>query len=756
MRLAPLSSSCSRCFAAPVAHAQWEYLGPGRIDGGSFVADGSVTYLNARVLFGSTLSRSDDGGRTWTDISDGLDLGGPSEPPFIESMDASGGTIAVLVSDNAGSRGKKRVYLSTNGGVNWTLSQTLEDDEADHVVVVDASTIVTYYRISNVNALPLIFVTTDTGATWSAQTVSSNTFAGKSTTNRIVSAGGSIFVEQAGNVLYSSDEGATWSSFTLPNGTNFNYVGSSTWSEGERYYTWLISPFRQLPTRLVWTDNGGQNWEVKEITGAVPSSYVRSKGDMLVSVQRPGIINYSLDQGSTWQAGDASGVIAQAGYSSSGGADATLQATDAGFLYLPNGNNEARVYFSVDAIDWTPVQVPAMRVDFAPIRPVGGALLASMGSGAYFRSADGGSTWRRFDTFDGECSNSGGLMTSIDGVGYALCREHTFRSEDGLEWTETGTDGPGPDYFFSGGNALYALDLRRAVSSTGGRDGTLFRSTDEGASWEQLATDLALQSTPSVSGNRIAMADAQPFVFRGVRLSVDGGATFTESQPAINGSYVAAAVTPASVFAGGAGIGRNGVRGVQTFFRSRDDGQTWEDLIATGKLAAGPISLHTTEEFVVAVHYDSVSVSNDDGDTWTSIAEGWPADVNQPSRTAFVVGDTLYVQLGFSGLWRASLSAAGIVTSTSSASALADADLRVWPSPTRGDVRIQFALDRNASVRIVAYDLLGREVARIAERSLNAGQESVDWSASSLAPGIYLIRMTTDRGQSQTARFVKL
>ena len=175
-----------------------------------------------------------------------------------------------------------------------------------------------------------------------------------------------------------------------------------------------------------------------------------------------------------------------------------------------------------------------------------------------------------------------------------------------------------------------------------------------------------------------------------------------------------------------------------------------------GKRTTGPISLHTAGELVVAVHHDSVSVSNDDGDTWTTLIEGWPAEVGAPGRTAFVIGDVLYVQQQNNGLWRTSLSAAGIVTSNEVATMVSETNLRVWPTPTRGDVRIQFALDRNASVRIVAYDLLGREVARIAERPLNAGQESVDSSASSLAPGTYLIRMTTDRGQSQTARFVKL
>ncbi len=35
--------------ATPLAHAQWEYVGPGRFDRAELATDGTVTYLNARI-----------------------------------------------------------------------------------------------------------------------------------------------------------------------------------------------------------------------------------------------------------------------------------------------------------------------------------------------------------------------------------------------------------------------------------------------------------------------------------------------------------------------------------------------------------------------------------------------------------------------------------------------------------------------------------------------------------------------------------
>lgn len=65
---------------------------------------------------------------------------------------------------------------------------------------------------------------------------------------------------------------------------------------------------------------------------------------------------------------------------------------------------------------------------------------------------------------------------------------------------------------------------------------------------------------------------------------------------------------------------------------------------------------------------------------------------------------------------------------------------RVGPNPTAGPVRVQFGLAAPADVSVALYDMLGREVATVGERRLEAGSHHVVLEAD-LPAGIYLWRL---------------
>ncbi|MEO1077587.1 MAG: T9SS type A sorting domain-containing protein, partial [Bacteroidota bacterium] len=68
----------------------------------------------------------------------------------------------------------------------------------------------------------------------------------------------------------------------------------------------------------------------------------------------------------------------------------------------------------------------------------------------------------------------------------------------------------------------------------------------------------------------------------------------------------------------------------------------------------------------------------------------------------------------------------------------------VYPSPARGDVVIGYALNRAMDVRVAVYDVLGREVAVIADRRHEAGDYALGASLSHLAAGTYVVRVEAD------------
>jgi hypothetical protein len=74
-----------------------------------------------------------------------------------------------------------------------------------------------------------------------------------------------------------------------------------------------------------------------------------------------------------------------------------------------------------------------------------------------------------------------------------------------------------------------------------------------------------------------------------------------------------------------------------------------------------------------------------------------------------------------------------------------------YPNPFGASAQVEISLPEAGHVRLDAYDLLGRRVAMIVDEHYPAGGHTIEWDASDLAPGVYLIRMTSG-ALSQTRR----
>jgi hypothetical protein len=73
----------------------------------------------------------------------------------------------------------------------------------------------------------------------------------------------------------------------------------------------------------------------------------------------------------------------------------------------------------------------------------------------------------------------------------------------------------------------------------------------------------------------------------------------------------------------------------------------------------------------------------------------------------------------------------------------------IGPNPFRDATEIRFALPRRAAVDATVYDILGREVSRIADgRILEAGEQALRWDGRArdgrtAGPGVYFVRVAT-------------
>jgi hypothetical protein len=68
--------------------------------------------------------------------------------------------------------------------------------------------------------------------------------------------------------------------------------------------------------------------------------------------------------------------------------------------------------------------------------------------------------------------------------------------------------------------------------------------------------------------------------------------------------------------------------------------------------------------------------------------------------------------------------------------------LSAYPNPSGGEATVALSLRERAEVRVALYDVLGREVAVLADGAVEAGAHRLVLDAAALAPGTYLVRAT--------------
>jgi hypothetical protein len=76
-----------------------------------------------------------------------------------------------------------------------------------------------------------------------------------------------------------------------------------------------------------------------------------------------------------------------------------------------------------------------------------------------------------------------------------------------------------------------------------------------------------------------------------------------------------------------------------------------------------------------------------------------------------------------------------------------------YPNPFNPTTNIKFSVPKTSIVRIVVYDIVGREVATIANGTYTAGYYTVPFNAEHLASGMYLYRMTSNSVAGEQNQF---
>ncbi len=67
---------------------------------------------------------------------------------------------------------------------------------------------------------------------------------------------------------------------------------------------------------------------------------------------------------------------------------------------------------------------------------------------------------------------------------------------------------------------------------------------------------------------------------------------------------------------------------------------------------------------------------------------------------------------------------------------------------------IKFTVASNVTASLKVYDVLGKEIATLADGSYGSGVYSVNFDATNLSAGMYFYTLTTSNGFSQTKKML--
>jgi hypothetical protein len=572
---------------------------------------------------------------------------------------------------------------STDNGITWTESNSgfLTSTCINGLVMVADS------GRNNLFAATYegVYRSTNNGATWTI----SRTVSGGVRAVGIVGKG--VFSGGLEGVYRTTDLGATW--VKADSGMTVKYVSAFTSIDSTLYASTFNGGIYKSTNRGVfWTQAGltGANlWSIAStdttlFAGEVSSGVWRSTngGANWTSCALSGLpITSLMANGAEVYAGTASGLFHSTNSGTSWG-PAALSSAFAGSLAggttLYAGGCVGVSASTDSGTTWTWSRLSDYRV--LTVLTSGTHVFAGSRGGGVFLTTNGGTTWAQ--------RNTGLTNQSVKALAVAPAA--------------------------SAGINLFA-----------GTDGTgVFFSADSGRNWASASNGLTGYTITSfaVLGSSLLTGTST----KGVFVSTDNGANWTQAT-ASTASIMSLAVSGSKVFAGSQGGG---------VLVSSDTGKSWSP---AGLGTADIRALAVSGPKLFAGTGTGVWLTTDNGSRWSQLNSGL-ADSNIFSLG--VSGAGLFAGVGSGGVWKRPLSEliAG-VPAASNETPVAFELSQNYPNPFNPTTVIVYQLSVTSQVRLVVFDLLGRQVRELVNGNAPAGTYTVQFDGSGLSSGVYFYRL---------------
>ncbi|MBK7259906.1 MAG: T9SS type A sorting domain-containing protein [Ignavibacteriae bacterium] len=650
------------------------------------------------ILFNRKVRRSTDLGITWVTVP------GAIESETVVGLAFSRGTgnpahgILIAATTTHG------VYRSVDAGVQWVPSNAgLPSTSLTTALAIDSVFLVA-------TSDKKVFRSVDNGVSWT----SSSTGITDTNVTALAAVGRDAFAASGTRVYRSSDAGATWAKYEqeVPSEIK-SLVPITTSATGAAPILFAVCSgeyYRRAPGDTGWTP-GTTSWLSYSHVGGIASV------DTVLLLANGTMLLRSLDAGTTWYPvgplGDTQ-VLAN-GHTSSKNATPRLYSrlftsTDRGSSWIGMRQHTS----------WPNVTAIAVSCDTSLTGH--DQIVIGTDSAEVDRSTDGGASWTRLRVSDGPLTPHVVLgVAEIDGRVFASIQSSRYyhaagdtiagihrTTDGGASWTKMNTPGLTDTLIISldafrgktGGRVLFA----------GGWE-TLFRSTDDGATWQDIASGV-------LHAGRKFMRSLGPDLWLCTQ-----GTHFVEYLD--DGTLV---VTDDSA----------------RVYRSTDDGVTWQD--RTGDLNAVFVrGFAVTRSRIDPAHVSMAVCTDNDILTSTEGGTHWDPFWEGSYRFSFgapLTADEEYVYAGPGWLRRRPWSQAAVADVLPSTGIPSAYGLEQnYPNPFNPSTMITYQLPARTHVHLAVFNILGQQVMVLQNGEYAAGPHAVRFDASGLPSGVYFYRL---------------
>ena len=356
------------------------------------------------------------------------------------------------------------------------------------------------------------------------------------------------------------------------------------------------------------------------------------------------------------------------------------------------------------------------------------------GQGTIMSTSNGGNNWLM--QYSGVALNLNALFFIDDNNGYITCDSGKILKtiNGGGNWTIQNTE---TSYNFYG---IYFSDINTGFIS--GAEGSLFKTTNGGANWTSIFSGVnsSLNSIDFVGQNTGFIAGGNHVI-----KTTNGGNSWI-IQYVNSGSYCnfRSMHFLSSLTGYVAGDKQDSIFPYNVLgivIKTTDGGNSWNRQLGFN----GRISSIKFTNFSVGyiARSSGVSYTTNGGNNWIlyNCINGLP-----PLYSIYFIGeDTGYI-VGHRGTILKTFDAGGIyVDINNKFNSIPSPSLsQNYPNPFNPVTKIKYDVPKSSLVKIIIYDVLGREIETLVNEGLKPGSYEVTWDGSRYASGVYFYKLMTD------------